>query len=89
MSTRSNQLPKDEGLDISKLLPKIIRKWPLILLSVIVCLGLAYLYLRYTTPMFRISARVLVNDEKREVARLVPQPMLLVILAACLAPKAP
>ncbi|NQX55192.1 polysaccharide biosynthesis tyrosine autokinase [Pedobacter panaciterrae] len=65
MSTRSNQLPKDEGLDISKLLPKIIRKWPLILLSVIVCLGLAYLYLRYTTPMFRISARVLVNDEKK------------------------
>ena len=65
MSTRSNQLPKDEGLDISKLLPKIIRKWPLILLSVIVCLGIAYLYLRYTTPMYRISARVLVNDEKK------------------------
>jgi len=65
MSTRSNQLPKDEGLDISKLLPKIIRKWPLIMLSVIVCLGAAYLYLRYTTPMFRISARVLVNDEKK------------------------
>lgn len=65
MSTRSNQLPKDEGLDISKLLPKIIRKWPLILLSVIFFLGIAYLYLRYTTPMFRISARVLVNDEKK------------------------
>nr|WP_068888376.1 tyrosine-protein kinase [Pedobacter panaciterrae] len=65
MNTRSNQLPKDEGLDISKLLPKIIRKWPYILLSVIICLGLSYLYLRYTTPMFRISARVLVNDEKK------------------------
>lgn len=65
MNTRSNQLPKDEGLDISKLLPKIIRKWPLILLSVIICLGLSYLYLQYTTPMFRISARVLVNDEKK------------------------
>lgn len=65
MNIRSNQLPKDEGLDISKLLPKILRKWPLIVLSVFICLGLSYLYLRYTTPMFRISARVLVNDEKK------------------------
>ncbi|WP_449440039.1 Wzz/FepE/Etk N-terminal domain-containing protein [Pedobacter steynii] len=89
MSTRTNQLPKDEGLDISKLLPKIIRKWPLILLSVLFCLGLSYLYLRYTTPMFRISARVLVNDEKKEAMHWVLPQMPLAIWVACLELKVP
>ncbi len=39
--------------------------WPWFLLSVTVCLASAFIYLRYTTPIYEISASVLVKDDTK------------------------
>lgn len=54
-----------EGLDLKQILSRILANWYWIALSVLVCLACANLYVRYKTPNYKISARVLVNDEKK------------------------
>lgn len=54
-----------EGLDLKQILSRILANWYWIALSVLVCLACAHLYVRYKTPNYKISARVLVNDEKK------------------------
>jgi len=54
-----------EGLDLKQILSRVLANWYWIALSVLVCLGCANLYVRYKTPNYKISARVLVNDEKK------------------------
>jgi tyrosine-protein kinase Etk/Wzc len=55
----------DAKNDYRQLISKYTSNWPWILVSMLMCLIAAFLYLRYTTPVFKISARVLVNDEKK------------------------
>ena len=54
-----------EGLDLKQILSRILANWYWIALSVLICLACANLYVRYKTPNYKISARVLVNDEKK------------------------
>ncbi len=54
-----------EGLDLKQILARILASWHLIAISVLICLILSNLYIRYKTPSYKISARVLVNDEKK------------------------
>ncbi|RQO75492.1 capsular biosynthesis protein [Pedobacter sp. KBW06] len=54
-----------EGLDLKQILSRVLANWYWIALSVLVCLACANLYVRYKTPNYKISARVLVNDEKK------------------------
>lgn len=48
-------------LNISSLL---IINWKWFVLSILLCLGIAYTYLRYTTPVYQATAKVLINDDK-------------------------
>lgn len=54
-----------DGLDIKQLLLRLLDNWYWIALSVFLCMALSYLYGKYKTPYYKISARVLVNDEKK------------------------
>ncbi|MBB2149792.1 GumC family protein [Pedobacter gandavensis] len=54
-----------DGLDVKQLLLRLLDNWYWIALSVFLCLALSYLYGKYKTPYYKISARVLVNDEKK------------------------
>lgn len=54
-----------DGLDVKQLLLRLLDNWYWIALSVLLCLGLSYLYGKYKTPYYKVSARVLVNDEKK------------------------
>lgn len=54
-----------EGLDLKQILSRVLANWYWIALSVLICLACANLYVRYKTPNYKISARVLVNDEKK------------------------
>lgn len=44
----------------------VVLYWYWIVLSVIVCLGGAYAYLRYKTPVYSASAKILVKDEDKK-----------------------
>jgi tyrosine-protein kinase Etk/Wzc len=54
-----------EGLDLKQILSRILANWYWIAASVLICLVFSNLYVRYKTPNYKISARVLVNDEKK------------------------
>lgn len=55
----------DENFDFKGFLYKVLRDWWIILLSIIICLSISYSYLRYTTPIYKIRANILVADEKK------------------------
>ena len=41
----------------------IILNWQWFVLSTIICLGSAYLYLRYTTPIHNVTTKILIKDD--------------------------
>ena len=56
---------QEEQVDLMALIrQRYLPYWPLFLLSVIIALTIAFVYLRYTTPVYYVSATLLVKDEK-------------------------
>lgn len=56
---------REEKTDYSALLFPYIIRWPWIVASVVVCVALAWIYLRFATPVYNISATVLIKDDKK------------------------
>ena len=55
----------EEQINIQEILFRYLIHWPWFVVSVIVCVTLAWGYLRLTTPVYNISATVLIKDEKK------------------------
>ena len=55
----------EEQINIQEILFRYLIHWPWFVVSVIVCVALAWGYLRLTTPVYNISATVLIKDEKK------------------------
>ncbi len=55
----------DKEIDIQELLFKYLIHWPWFVGTVIVCLIAAYVYLYIATPVYNISATVLIKDDKK------------------------
>ena len=55
----------DEKIDIQEGLFKYIIHWPWFVGAVLVCLIGAWIYLRMATPVYNISATVLIKDDKK------------------------
>lgn len=54
-----------EEINIREQLDKYTIHWKWFLLSAVLCLIFAFLYLRYTTPSYEASTSILVKDEKK------------------------
>ena len=64
----------DDGkIDIQQLLFKYIIHWPWFIVTVVVCFVLAWGYLHVTTPVYNISATVLIKDEKKGGTGVSPE----------------
>ncbi|MCE8924264.1 GumC family protein [Bacteroides ovatus] len=55
----------DEKIDFQEILFKYIIHWPWFVGAVLVCLIGAWIYLRMVTPVYNISATVLIKDDKK------------------------
>ena len=55
----------EEQIDFRTLLFKYIIHWPWFVGAVLLCLVGAWLYLHWATPIYNISATVLIKDEKK------------------------
>lgn len=62
-----NDAVEDEmnEMNLREQLDKYLIHWKWFVLSAFVCLFLAFLYLRYTTPSYEASTSILVKDEKK------------------------
>ena len=54
------------GIKLEKLIPMIVLNWQYFLFSFIICVSGAILYLRYTEPTYKLSARMLIKDERKQ-----------------------
>ena len=55
----------EEQVNIQELLFRYLVHWPWFVVSIIICIACAWGYLRLTTPIYNISATVLIKDEKK------------------------
>ena len=57
-------ISEEEGLNIKEIVERYLYHWKWIILAVIVALSCAYVYLRYSNPVYSSKATVLIKDEK-------------------------
>lgn len=55
----------DEDFDIRKVISRLLDHWKLYVLSVAFCVFAAFLFIRYSTPMFKVHGKVLVQDDQK------------------------
>ena len=59
------QESKEENIDVKELLFKYLIHWPWFVGAVVACLIAAWVYLYMSTPVYNISATVLIKDDKK------------------------
>ncbi|MBQ5644789.1 MAG: hypothetical protein IIV04_03715, partial [Bacteroidaceae bacterium] len=67
---------EEGGFSIRKIVGYLRSYWKLFVLSLIVCLSLAYVYLRRATPIYNVTAKVLLQDSEKGGAISSPADML-------------
>ena len=70
MEENKNLVPEEsleqEGkssFDFAQVYKTVILNWKWFVLSLIICLGIAAIYLRYTTPIYQANAKFLIKDD--------------------------
>ena len=58
------QRPENE-VDLKKIFYLVVSNWYFFLIAILVALICAFLYNRYTTPVYRVSATLLINEGKK------------------------
>jgi len=56
---------EQEEFSIVEIFFHYFRYWKWFILSIVICLALAYAYLLYTTPEYRVFSRILISDSKK------------------------
>jgi len=53
---------------IQKFQKQFLPYWPLFAIAPILCLLVAYIYIRYTNPIWEIKAKILVSEQKKSIS---------------------
>lgn len=64
-NSAKNYSEQEQSLNIQELLLKYLSYWPWFVGSVAACVAVAFLYLQMTTPIYSISASVMIKDDKK------------------------
>ncbi|MCD8281794.1 MAG: polysaccharide biosynthesis tyrosine autokinase [Prevotella sp.] len=57
---------EQSGFSFRELYTMLVLHWQWVVVSVLLCFALAYVYLRYTTPVYQVSTKLLVKDNDNE-----------------------
>ena len=60
----NNELQQEEGVSVVENFFHYFRHWKWFLLSIFICITVAFFYLRYTTKEYKVYARVLIKDNQ-------------------------
>ena len=61
----ANNVVEEEGLSLKKILSYAVAYWKLLLISVVVCVVAAFLYLRLAVPQYQVTAKILMLDKEK------------------------
>ena len=64
---------KEQSFGLQKVMAHLVLNWHWYLLSLFICMCGAFIYLRYTQPIYQVSARMLVKDEDKNPRTSVRQ----------------
>ena len=56
---------KNEESLVQQLVSKYLPYWPIFLLAIGLAITVAYVYIRYTTPIYEATARLIIKDERK------------------------
>lgn len=56
---------EEEGIDFHALISIFLMHWKWFVASVIICLAVAFVYLRYTTPVYKVTTKIMIKDNKK------------------------
>ena len=56
---------REESVDYKSILLKFFRYWYFFMLSILIALAIAYFFNKFSTPVYEISSRMLINDPKK------------------------
>lgn len=62
---QQTQLFEEDEINLRDSLARYIKYWPWFIISVILCILIAFIYLRYSTPVYHSKATIIIKDEKR------------------------
>lgn len=57
--------PEDFEINLKDIFNKLIDKWSWFLISIFICLLIAFVYGKYTPPNYQIKAKLIVNDDQK------------------------
>ena len=67
---------EEKGVDVRKLMNKAISLWPWMLICAMVMGSVAFIYLYFSTPDYKVNAKILIkDDEAAQVREAVPMSM--------------
>src|SRR5699024_2336160 len=61
----NHQEAQNQPIDLKAILYNYLRHWHWFAISVAICVFLAFLYLRYATPEYSITSKVLIKDDNK------------------------
>ena len=56
---------EDNTTNYRRLFAKMTSNWLWFVTSILLCAGAAYLYIKYTTPLYKVTAKLMINDAKK------------------------
>lgn len=56
---------KEDKIDLNKIFKMVFSNWKFFLITIFVALLSAFIYVTYTLPVYRVSATLLINEEKK------------------------
>ncbi|MFB6320149.1 GumC family protein [Saccharicrinis sp. FJH54] len=68
MTGHTTQTPPPEGINFEKIFKTVLRNLWLFIIFLILAFGLAYMYIRYTIPTYRVAASVLIKDQSKSAS---------------------
>lgn len=60
------ELNNGTEVDFRELIQKYVRHWYVFLISLLLCVGLAYAYIQFATPHYRVTSTLLLKDDDSE-----------------------
>jgi capsular exopolysaccharide synthesis family protein len=64
---------KGANFSFQKVFTHVVLNWQWYLLSLVICMSAAYIYLRYAPAIYQVSARMLVKEEEKQTFRSTKQ----------------
>ncbi|MFA6885244.1 MAG: hypothetical protein WCQ55_09085, partial [Paludibacteraceae bacterium] len=64
-TTTTNKTNIEEDVNIRELLLRYLAYWKWFVISMVVCMSLAFLYLKATMPVYKVSSSIMIRDEQK------------------------